>query len=82
MLAANTYALETKAVQTMVTIRNRDFDFMTQRLSAIGTQASLFAGFIMGTFAANTLMGLANWPTINLLYISTVTFQHITFNYH
>ena len=45
MLNAEHVALESRLVQQMVAIRQREMDGLLARYSAIGTQASLLAGF-------------------------------------
>ena len=44
MLAAQRYALESRGLQTMLNIRQRDFIYMNDRLVMMSTQAALFAG--------------------------------------
>jgi hypothetical protein len=48
MLSAEQYALENKAVQSMMSIRERELNFIDQRLGALGTQAALVGGFMVG----------------------------------
>jgi hypothetical protein len=44
MLSAEHYALENKAVQSMLAIRERELNYIDTRMAAIGTQAALVAG--------------------------------------
>ena len=46
MISAEYYALETKAVQSMLAIRQRELDYINVRMNALGTQAALIAGEI------------------------------------
>ena len=47
MLSAEQYALENKAVQSMMNIRNRELTFIDLRLGVIGFQAALCGGFMV-----------------------------------
>ena len=52
MLSAEHFALEHAAVQQLLGIREREVTHMTDRFNALGTQASLLAGFIVTTLTA------------------------------
>jgi hypothetical protein len=52
MLNAEHIALESRLVQQMVAIRQREMDGLLARYSAIGTQASLLAGFAITSLTA------------------------------
>ena len=54
MLNAEHVALESRLVQQMVAIRQREMDGLLTRYSAIGTQASLLAGFAITQLTALT----------------------------
>ena len=52
MLSAEHYALEHRAVQQLLDIRQKEVAFLTDRFNAIGTQSSLVAGFVVTTLTA------------------------------
>ena len=52
MLNAEHVALESRLVSQMVSIRQREMDMLLERYSAIGTQASLLAGFAITQLTA------------------------------
>ena len=52
MLNAEHIALESRLVQQMVAIREREMQSMLDRYTAIGTQASLLAGFAITSLTA------------------------------
>ena len=54
MLSAEHFALENKAVRELLQIREREVTHMTDRLNAIGTQASLIGGFVVTSLTAVT----------------------------
>ena len=75
MLAAEHYALENKAVQSMLVIRERELVYMESRMEAIGWQAAIVAGFIIRNFVANFLGPESDLPveptTLTVFYYST-----------
>ena len=65
MLSAEHYALEHRAVQALLDIRQREVSYMTERFNSIGTQSSLIGGFVVAQLTAiqpgsdpNTLEGI------------------------
>ena len=52
MLSAEHYALEHRAVQALLDIRQREVAYMTERFNSIGTQSSLIAGLVVTTLTA------------------------------
>ena len=52
MLNAEHVALESRLVQQMIQIRQRELDGLLQRFTAVGTQASLLAGFAITSLTA------------------------------
>ena len=72
MLSAEHYALEHRAIQALLDIRQREVDYMTQRFGSIGTQSALIGGFVVSALTGiqpggdeNTLTGVkqAFWAT-------------------
>ena len=52
MLSAEHYALEHRAIQQLLDIRQKEVAFLTDRFNAIGTQSALVAGFVVTTLTA------------------------------
>ena len=52
MLSAEHYALEHRAVQQLLDIRQREVSYMTERFNSIGTQSSLIGGFVVAQLTA------------------------------
>ena len=52
MLSAEHVALQSRLVQQLVTVRQREMDTILARYSALGTQASLLAGFAITSLTA------------------------------
>ena len=46
MLSAEHWALEHKAVQSLLSIRQREVEYITQRFNSLGTQSSLVAALV------------------------------------
>ena len=75
MLSAEHYALENKAIQSMLAIREKELNYIDTRMAALGTQSSLLAGFIIANFVNNFLGPHSGTNTAigtqYLMYIST-----------
>jgi hypothetical protein len=73
MLNAEHVALESRLVQQMVAIRQRELEQQLSRYTAIGTQASLLAGFAIGVLSSLTPSdGNTTQMTQTIFYLSSV----------
>ena len=52
MLSAEHYALEHRAVQALLDIRQKEVAYMTERFNSVGTQSALIAGLAITTLTA------------------------------
>jgi hypothetical protein len=76
MLSAEHYALEHRAVQSLLDLRQREVSFMTERFNSIGTQSSLIAGFVVTTMTSldpATDEHTNDTSVIEVLYVFWVT---------
>lgn len=75
MLNAEHVALESRLVQQMVALRQREMDALLNRFTAVGTQASLLAGFAIGVLAGGPSPSDPDVavPVRYIFYISSLT---------
>ena len=73
MLSAEHVALQSRLVQQLVTVRQREMDTILARYSALGTQASLLAGFAITSLTAlSPSEPTVSTPITHLFYGSSI----------
>ena len=72
MLSAEHLALQSRLVQQLVAVRQKEMDYMLQRYQSIGTQAALICGFSISSLTGLTPSAPDVAPAVShLFYIST-----------
>ena len=73
MLSAEHHALQHRLVQQLVSIREREMNYMLNRYQTIGTQAALIAGFCLSSITIS-LSPSDNEPVLlSIFFITTMT---------
>ena len=81
MLSAEHLALQSRLVQQLLTIRQREMDIMLARYQSIGTQAALIMGFSISSLTGFIIADPKEWGTASHLYYF-FTFSSILASLH